>query len=372
MVVEKEGSENVVEACRERFKNALNSGLHLYLAISGGKDSIVMSDVLYKLLKEGYGDVSKITVVFIDEEAMHEECIDIVKQWRLKFMELGCGFDWYCIEVKHFNCFNFLSNDETFICWDRYEEHRWCRKPPSFAIRSHPLLKERKHSYQEFLDIILRGGTRAIGIRVAESIQRRRNIATVLSGNSFCHGKFFPIYDWADTDVWRYILENGLDFPKVYLNLWQIGTKKQNLRISQFFSIDTARVLVRLSEYDPGLMERVISREPNAYIASLYWDTDMFRGGSKKKDEETGEDIDYKEKVFEYFRKAEYVSKSQEAVANRYKVGIVLKFGASLTPGLWHEVYKALVGGDPKMRTFRALLVKIAIHIAEISKEGGK
>ena len=28
----------------------------------------------------------------------------------------------FCLEVKHYNCFNELSNDETFICWDRYKK----------------------------------------------------------------------------------------------------------------------------------------------------------------------------------------------------------------------------------------------------------
>ena len=43
-----------------------------------------------------------------------------VREWRKKFMLIGAKFEWFCLEVKHYNCFNELSNDETFICWDRY------------------------------------------------------------------------------------------------------------------------------------------------------------------------------------------------------------------------------------------------------------
>ena len=41
------------------------------------------------------------------------------------------------------------------------------------------------------------------------------------------------------------------------------------------FSIDTARNLVKMDEYYPGLMERITRREPNAYLAALYWDSSI-------------------------------------------------------------------------------------------------
>ena len=92
-------------------------------------------------------------------------------------MLLGAKFEWYCLEVKHFNCFNELSNDESFICWDSEKEDVWVRKPPSFAIRSHPLLKARKDSYQDFLPRLCIDGITITGIRTAESVQRLQNIA---------------------------------------------------------------------------------------------------------------------------------------------------------------------------------------------------
>lgn len=58
--------------------------------------------------------------------------------------------------------------------------------------------------------------------------------------------------------------------PDIYLYLWQAGTRKGQLRVSQFFSVDTARSLVKMNEYYPDLMERVTRREPNAYLAALY------------------------------------------------------------------------------------------------------
>ena len=73
------------------------------------------------------------------------------KKWRRIFMMMGAKFEWFCVEVKHYNCFNQLSNDESFICWDSTKRDVWVRRPPSFAIRSHKLLRPRIDAYQDFL-----------------------------------------------------------------------------------------------------------------------------------------------------------------------------------------------------------------------------
>lgn len=80
------------------------------------------------------------------------------------------------------------------------------------------------------------------------------------------------------------------------MDLWRIGEGRRRMRISQFFSIDTVRVLARLNEHQPGLMERVIKREPNAYLVSLYWESEMFRRGRKNRTKEQEEKMDYKKK----------------------------------------------------------------------------
>lgn len=192
----------------------------------------------------------------------------MVKKWRKKFLLVGAKFEWYCLEVKHYNCFNQLTNDETFICWDHLKKDVWVRQPPSFTIRNHPLLKPRIDNYQAFLPRRCRDGITMTGIRTAESIQRLKNISAMFAAGSTMtsNQQVFPIYDWKDNDVWLYLYQNHIDIPVIYLYLWQSGTRKNQLRVSQFFSIDTARSLVKMNEYYPDLMERIIRREPNAYL----------------------------------------------------------------------------------------------------------
>lgn len=101
--------------------------------------------------------------------------------------------------------------------------------------------------------------------------------------------QIFPIYDWTDKDVWLYLLREKVDIPEIYLYLWQSGTGRGQLRVSQFFSVDTAKSLVKMNEYYPDLMDRIIRREPNAYLAALYWDSEMFGRSSRKRKEMEGD-----------------------------------------------------------------------------------
>ena len=143
---------NVVKAAEERIKNIFSNGVKVVLSFSGGKDSLVLGNIVYELAVRGEIDKSLLEILFIDEEAMFDEVIDHIKRWRKKWMMIGVPFSWYCIEVKHFNCLNSLSEDETFICWDRYKKDVWVREMPDFAIKDHPLLIQRVDTYQTFLE----------------------------------------------------------------------------------------------------------------------------------------------------------------------------------------------------------------------------
>ena len=174
-----EASINVVEAAKKRIRNVFHNGLPVYLSFSGGKDSLALAQIVVTLIQRGEIDPKQLTVQFIDEEAIFP-CIEkTTMAWRKKFLLLGAKFEWFCIEVKHYNCFNELSEDESFICWDREKEDVWVRRPPSFAIRSHPLLKPRIDAYQDFMPRLCMDGITITGIRAAESIQRRKNISVM-------------------------------------------------------------------------------------------------------------------------------------------------------------------------------------------------
>jgi len=175
-VMRRKANIDVVTAARIRLRNIFSNGLPVYFSFSGGKDSLALGHLILDMIQKGEIAASQLTVIFIDEEAIYP-CIErTVKEWRKKFLLAGAKFDWYAVEVRHFNCFNSLEENESFICWDREKEDVWIRRPPSFAIRNHPLLRPRIDTYQDFLARITAGGLQVLGVRGYESVQRLTNI----------------------------------------------------------------------------------------------------------------------------------------------------------------------------------------------------
>lgn len=366
---------SVVEGARLRIRNVFSNGLPVYFAFSGGKDSLVMAQLIYDLIQEGQIDPTIMTVQFVDEEAIFP-CIErTVHEWRKKFLLVGAQFQWLAIECKHFNCFNQLENDETFICWDSTKEDVWVRQPPPFAIRTHPKLYPRKDSYLAFLERTRKDGISIVGIRTAESLQRLQNIASMTRAKKPCTNtqQIFPIYDWSNDDVWVYLNERKVNIPEVYLYLWQSGSRPNQLRVSQFFSVDTARVLVKMNEYYPDLMERVIRREPNAYLAALYWDSEMFgKNTTNRQRAESGEEkIDYKKALLELLKNIpeNFHTDHSRYVAERYRK-FILQADSIASERDYEKIYRGLISGDPKMRTMRALYKSVGANHIENARKG--
>ena len=357
MIVTRELMTDVLTASRQRIQNIFSNDKPVYLSFSGGKDSIVLAHITIELGRAGKIDLHRLRVEFIDEEAIFP-CVErTVMEWRERFLLLGARFDWYCLEVCHYSCLNQLENDESFICWDRTKSDSWVRQPPHFAIRSHPLLRPRVDSYQQFLERIS-DGPHMTGVRMFESIQRRSSLARKYGSYTRC--KTEPIYDWYDSDVWYYLKKNDIAIPEAYLHLYQIGVQNQRLRISQFFSIDTAFTLSRLNEFYPALMDSILRREPNAYIVSLYWDSEMFRRrtGARKQIGEV--ETNYREKVLSLLSDVEqnFKSKIMKETAIEIK-RLLIRCSGHMSEKTFKQTYDVLLAGDPKRRTIRALFTRI-------------
>lgn len=345
---------DVVTAAKQRIVNIFSNGLPVYMSISGGKDSICLNHLVYELVKAGKIDKTILTVVFIDEEGIYP-CIErIVKNIRKQWILAGVKFDWYAMQYKHFNCLNQLTQDETFICFDETKKDVWIRTPPPYAIRKHHLLKEGNDNYQSFMEKLTKNCNQIIGVRAAESYQRRMYL---LQKDNSKIGNFFPIYDWKDSDVWKYIYDNHIDFPDAYLYLYQVGTPINRMRLSQFFSIDTVGALVKMCQFYPDLFDKICKREPNAYMAMLYYDTELFR--RKKKENQKEENFEeYKKYVLKYLNNVDQWPKSNRSALTELK-NFLYRFSMYFSNKLWKTAYQICVAGDPKRRSIRSLKIGV-------------
>lgn len=113
-----------------------------------------------------------------------------------------------------------------------------------------------------------------------------------------------------------------------------------------------------MNEYYPDLMERIIRREPNAYLAALYWDSEMFgrRSHTRRKTEGTEITKDYKAILTEMFSDMPryFTTPNKLKVAKTYR-SLFIKIGLFATDKDYQKMYEALMKGDPKLRSFRAL-----------------
>jgi hypothetical protein len=136
------------------------------------------------------------------------------------------------------------------------------------------------------------------------------------------------------------------------------------LRISQFFAIDTVRSLVRMAEFNPNLMERIERRQPNAYLACLYYDSEMFARNTKNRkaieNKRAEEERDYKQEFISYlYDDTNFETEHQKSVQRWYKNRLIAVMKFSPSQNDFRKLLEALRAGDTKLRAGRAITRQI-------------
>ena len=373
------GKMNVVEAAQQRILNTFSNGVKVYLAFSGGKDTLCLCGMIWELAMAGKIDLHQLTVCFIDEESIYPSMLEMTEEWRKRFVKMGAEYRWYCLPVKQVSMLHQLQDDESWITWEPGKEDVWMRQAPPFAILRDPALEYAgQMNYQTFLPKVSKDGLMMVGVRACESVQRLKYLATVKlsAGNVTGNNLVYPIYDWHDSDVWLYIKEHRLHFPSSYMDLYSVGVNKHQLRLCNFFGAESIAGLRWVAETDPDLWDRIQKREPNAYLALLYWDSEMFHRSTRKraKLEEDQEKKDYralcKEMLFDH-PEIYFTTKARQDVAKAYKQ-LYVKGYSFMTQRHFKKMYEGMKAGDPKKRTLRAIYTDIFTDYVKYSRQTGQ
>lgn len=351
---------NVLDAAKNRIRNLFDTGCKVYLSFSSGKDSPCLSSLTLDLIRSGEIDGRQLSVIFIDEEGLYPSMVDAAERWRKYFAAVGVPFLWFCLPFKQVSVIDHLSSSESWITWEPGVE--WMRDPPEGAIMTHPVLRyPGEMNYQTFCTKAFADGIQMIGLRSVESLTRYQCIAKANMNKP--SGKFYPIYDWTDNDVWLYIKERGLEFPEIYMRLYEAGVSKRQLRLCAFFGDCGTQGLRWIAETDADLWERIERREPNAYLVLLYWDSEMFRRTTKKRKEleEEQEAKDYKAlcKDLLFLHTDRYtIAKDTLSNLDNWRSLFIKSFGIAENKH-YKAMYEGILYGDPKRRILRILWQQI-------------
>lgn len=366
---------NVLEAAKLRIKNVFANGCKVYLSFSSGKDSLCMSSITYDLIRSGEINPKQLTVIFVDEEGLYPSMVEAAERWHCNFQSVGVPFLWLCLPFKQVSVIDHLSTSESWITWEPGKEDLWIRQPPAGAILSSPYLKyPGQMNYQTFCERAFADGIQMVGLRTIESLTRLQAVSR--ANAKTINGKFYPIYDWQDSDVWLYIKERGLEFPEIYMRLYEAGVPKNQLRLCAFFGDCGTQGLRWIAETDNDLWERIERREPNAYLVLLYWDSEMFRRTTnrRRKLESEEESKDYcalcKDILFLNTEKYTIARDTKKRLGNWRS--LFLKSYGMATQRHYKRMYEAILYGDPKSRVLRILWTMIYTDYNTKTKESKK
>lgn len=359
-----ESTINVLDAAKMRIKNLFVTGVKVYLSFSSGKDSLCMSSLTYDLILSGEISPKQLTVIFVDEEGLYNSMVAAAHRWRKKFASVGVPFIWLCLPFKQVSVLDHLSHSESWITWEPGKENEWIRQPPPFAVMSHPILSyPGEMNYQTFCRQAFSDGIQMVGLRTSESLTRLQVISRMDMAKVTPGGSFYPIYDWTDNDIWLYIKERGLEFPEIYMRLFEAGVRRNHLRLCAFFGDCGTQGLRWIAETDNDLWQRIERREPNAYLVLLYWDSEMFRRSSSRRRELEEDEApkDYKALCQDilFLHPERYTIAPDTIKRLKSWRSLFIKTYGVAQQNHYKRMYEGLLYGDPKLRILRILWTQI-------------
>ena len=148
---------------------------------------------------------------------------------------------------------------------------------------------------------------------------------------------------------------------------------KRHLRLCNFFGSEGIAGLRYIAETDPKLWNQIEKREPNAYLTLLYWDSEMFKRSTRKRRALEGDEPakDYKAecKKMLFTEADKYFSiTSMKKVHAAYRT-FYIRNSSVMTNDNFRAMHDAIIAGDPKLRSLRALYTTVYKQYADFSRE---
>lgn len=232
------------------------------VSFSTGKDSTVILE-LARIVAQEKG--RRLKVLFLDQEAEWTFTVDYMRK-----VAADPGLE--CIWVQHpFKLFNVTSQDQHYLhCWEPGADWMRDKEPGHFKLGFD---FDSFHSFFALFSEHYFSGKKVAwlsGMRTEESPGRFMGATTAATYKWITwakrlakgreHYTFHPIYDWAFTDVWKAIFDNGWQYNRLYDRLYQLGLPIRQMRVSNLTNDTALDDLTIMQEIDPKAYEGLIGR----------------------------------------------------------------------------------------------------------------
>lgn len=262
------GDANVLEAARERVSMIFDNFKRVCVSISGGKDSTV---VLHLCLQEAVRRGRELSAFFLDQEAEYAASITLVRE-QMKLP--GVIPEWYQVPMYLTNATSYT--DYFLYAWGVGE--KWMRDKETDSIHFAEGAPERFYDFFPWHESRHPDTAFIVGIRAEESLTRYRAVTKYAGWNglkwstkSGDAARFYPIYDWGVSDVWKFIYEFNLPYNRMYDLMWLDGYSIYNrMRVSNLIHEKSFKCLVDLPRFEPETYDALCRRISGIHTASRY------------------------------------------------------------------------------------------------------
>ena len=275
-------NQTVYEAAIERINWLFDEFPNVAVAVSGCKDSSVIFELTLQVARER--NRLPLDVMFTDQEGEWASTIEMI---RYMMYHPDVKPFWLQVPIVLFNA---TSTEQPWLeCWNEDAEDLWVHPRDPIAITENVYGTVRfKDLFDKFLAVEYADRRTAFigGVRAEESPNRATALTDQVTykwatwgrivSKKLGHYVFYPLYDWAYSDVWKAIHANNWKYSTHYDKLYQYGVHVRDMRVSNLHHETAVQNLFFLQEFEPETYARLTGRLQGIDTAGKLGETNDF------------------------------------------------------------------------------------------------